>query len=70
MLCLLKLQNQFFMFLLFYNQVAGNVDEIEGLLALLPDRIGHATFLLPHYINQRMDLINTIITNKIPLGMN
>lgn len=51
------------------SKVPGCIEEVEDLISILPDRIGHATFLLPSHMNGRTDLVDKVIAHKIPIGI-
>jgi len=53
--------------MLYMIQIENNKDT-ESLLAVLPDRIGHGTYLLPSK-GGRQQFVNTVQQHKIPLGI-
>ena len=49
-------------------QAANNIEETEAFLKqVLPDRIGHGTFLHPD-VGGKEELLQTVHTHNIPLG--
>jgi len=50
------------------GQTASVLHEIPALLSVEPDRIGHATFLIPELAGGAQ-LANAVLAAKIPIGM-